>query len=100
MSLTKKRVELRESKKEILELFAKAEVLFPSDSLKANDFVRKARNRAMKFRLKLPRDLRRKFCKHCYSFLVPGVNCRVRTHLGKVVYSCLVCKGFMRFQYK
>jgi ribonuclease P protein subunit RPR2 len=65
----------------------------------ANDKVRKARRLAMKFQIKLPAVLQRKFCKHCYSFLRPGVNLRVRTQKGHVVYYCLECKKFSRFPY-
>jgi len=63
----------------------------------ANELVRKARNLAMRHRLKIPRELKRRYCVHCYAYLVPGSNCRVRIRLNKVVYYCLSCKKFMRF---
>ena len=45
----------------------------------AHHYVQQARRIAMKVRLKLPRTLRRQFCKHCLHYLKPGVNARVRT---------------------
>jgi hypothetical protein len=35
-------------------------------------------------------------CKNCNSFLVPGVNCRVRTHASRVVITCLDCGSIRR----
>lgn len=63
----------------------------------ASEFVRKARKLAMKYRMRLPTQLRRAFCRHCYTFFVQGKNVRIRTSGGKVVYSCRNCKKFMRF---
>ena len=83
----------------IKQLFNEAKTAFKKEPKKANDYVRKARNLAMKHKIKLPSALKRRFCKHCYYYLVPGVNCRIRTHSGKVVYYCLSCKRYMRFPY-
>ena len=73
-----------------------AEEAFSEDKAWANRLVGKARRAAMKVKLKMPRELKRKYCKHCYAFLMPGVNARVRTARGKVVISCFDCKKFMR----
>ncbi len=92
--LLKKKREAKEAKKKIIEYFKLA-----SKSKRANDYVRKARNLSMKYKLKIPRELKRRFCKHCYSYLVPGKNLRIRLQGKKVVYYCLSCKNFMRFPY-
>ena len=81
-------------------LFKEAASAFKKDKKLANKHVRSARKTAMKVKIRIPANLKRKFCKHCYSYLKPGINCRVRTHEGKVVYYCLECKKFMRFPYK
>jgi len=78
---------------EIKELFAKAEK-HPS---KANFYIKEARRLAMKYRIRLPSNLKKLFCKHCYTYLMPGVNSRVRTQNGKLVITCLECKKFTRF---
>ncbi|MBI2152069.1 ribonuclease P [Candidatus Woesearchaeota archaeon] len=77
-------------------LFKEAEKRFSSDSKLAHRYVTLARNLAMKVKLKIPLELKRRFCKHCYKYLQPGVNSRVRTRNGKVIISCLECKKFMR----
>lgn len=77
-------------------LFQEAEKVFAKDKTMANRYVTLARKIAMKVKLKMPRELKRRYCKHCYKYLQPGVNSRVRTRAGKVVISCLECKKFMR----
>lgn len=54
---------------------------------------------AQKVRMKLPRKIKRRICKYCHAFLIPGVNLRVRTWKGKVIYHCLECKHYMRFPF-
>ena len=88
------------AKERIESLFKQADETFDSDSALSDRYVSLARKISMKFKVRIPPKLKRRFCKHCYTFLVPGKNCRVRTHEGKVVYTCSKCKGFMRFPYK
>lgn len=85
------------AKERIKTLFKEADKVFNENPELANKYVNTARKIAMKLRLRFPRDLKRRFCKHCYFYLKPGVNCRVRTKNGKVVYYCLNCKKYMRF---
>ena len=77
-------------------LFEEAEKAFSKDKTRAHHYVDLARKIAMKVKLRIPMELKRRFCKHCYSYLQPGVNARVRTRAGKVIISCLGCKKFMR----
>ena len=63
----------------------------------SNRYVTLARKISMKFKVRIPTELKRRFCKHCYKYLMPGKTVRIRTHKGKVVYNCLNCKKFMRF---
>lgn len=84
------------AKNDILEFMNLAKDSFKSDKKKSNMYVRKARRLAMKHRIKLPVSIKRRICKNCYSYIVPGVNCRVRTREGKLIYYCLECKRYMR----
>lgn len=86
-------------KERIKKLFKEAKKAFRKDKKLANRYVKLARELAMKYRVKLPRELKRKFCKHCYSYLVPGENCRIRTRDNKVIYYCMECKKYMRYPY-
>lgn len=81
-------------------LFEQAKEMFKEDPKLSDRYVYLARKIAMKYKVKIPSRLKRMFCKHCYTFLVPSVNCRVRAQRGKVVYYCLSCKKFTRLPYK
>ena len=77
-------------------LFQQAEDVFARDKSLAHRYVSLARRISMKVKAKIPLALKRRFCKHCYSYLMPGANSRVRTRRGKVVISCFECRKFMR----
>ncbi len=86
------------AKKRISAHFRLAEQLFSDSKEEANNHIRKARRIAMKHKLRLGK-LKRKFCSHCYSYLKPGVNARIRTHGKKVVIFCRECKKYTRIPY-
>ncbi len=65
----------------------------------ADRYVELARRIAMKARLRMPREFKRRFCKHCHSYFVLGKNIRIRLRGKKVIYYCLRCKKYMRFPY-
>ena len=75
----------------ITDLFNKAK-----SSKNPNDYVRKARRLAMKVNTPIPKDLKRKYCKHCYNYFSSG-NYRVRTRNSMVIYYCLSCKKYSKF---
>lgn len=81
-------------------LFQQAESTFSKNKSLADRYVQLARSISMKVKVKIPAKYKRHFCKYCHSFLMPGVNSRIRTRLGKVVISCLECKKFMRIPMK
>lgn len=62
----------------------------------SNKLVKSSLQVLMKFRLKLPKEYKNKFCKNCKTYFVHGVNCRVRTRKGKLIYFCFECKRFIR----
>ena len=84
----------------IIILFQQAEKVFSNDKTAANRYVELARKIAMKVKVRIPTHLKRRFCKHCYKYLQPGVNSRIRTRAGKVIISCFECKKFMRIVMK
>ena len=78
-------------------LFKEAKTTFREQPELSNRYVQLARKLSMKYKVKLPSELKRAFCKHCNTYLVPSKNCRVRIQHRKVIYCCANCKGFMRF---
>ncbi len=61
----------------------------------AKRYVILARKIAMKSNIRLPSNLKRKFCRNCNSFFTSR-NSRIRTREGKLIYYCLECKRFTR----
>mgnify|MGYP001563025492 CR=1 FL=1 len=88
------------AKKRIEFLFKYAKEVFKEDSNLSDKYVKIARRIAMKYKIRLPSKLKKRFCKHCYKYLVPSVNCRVRIHKHRLIYYCLSCRYFMRHPIK
>src|SRR3989338_7942537 len=80
-------------------IFANAEALSRANPGLADRYVRKARNTAQKARISIPREFRKRFCRHCGKFWVPGRTVRVRLQKQKVVYYCLSCRHYTRHPY-
>lgn len=66
---------------------------------KANLCVKQARKIGMKVNLPIPREYKRRYCKHCNNYFKLG-NYRVRTRNKMVVCYCLNCKKYMKFKIK
>jgi len=88
------------AKERIKKLFNEAEKVFKKNPKRAHRYVALARKIAMKANAKMPKHLKRKFCKHCYKFLKPGVNTTVRIAKSRIIYYCKECKKYMRIPIK
>src|SRR5512137_1826904 len=84
------------AKQHITSLFTQAQEAAGSDIKLADRYVELARKIAMKFKIRLPSEYKRMFCPHCYKFMLPGKNLRVRAHEHRIIYYCLECKKFWR----
>ncbi|MDD5651019.1 MAG: ribonuclease P [Candidatus Nanoarchaeia archaeon] len=84
----------------IKQLFQEADLIFKENPERANRYVHLARKIAMKLNLRFPRELKRKYCKHCYSYLKPGINCRIRNYKSRISIYCSNCKKFTRIPIK
>lgn len=82
----------------ILSLFAKQKEVLISNIELAQRYTDLIRKLSMSFRIKLPREIKRSFCKNCYS--VFPASARVRLQNGKVVKYCEKCRNFTRIPYK
>lgn len=94
-----KREQVRKrAERQVRELFRQAEEAETRE--RANRYVELALKTASKTKTPIPRELKRRFCRNCHTYFVPGENCRIRVSKGKIVYYCLNCKHFRRFVYK
>ncbi|MCS4542175.1 MAG: ribonuclease P [Euryarchaeota archaeon] len=87
----------------IIRLFQLAEQEFKFHPERSHRYVELARKISMKYNVRIPKDYKRRFCGHCYNFLKPGVNCKVRLRKIPTAYVaiiCLDCGNIMRIPYK
>ncbi len=63
-------------------------------------YVWLAKRIGMKYNVRIPRSLKRRICRNCLSFMIPGLNCRVRIARGRVIMTCLRCGNIKRIPYK
>ncbi|MBI5880993.1 ribonuclease P [archaeon] len=77
-------------------LFKQAKDVASKQPALATRYISMARKIAMKFKIRLPSEYKRLFCPHCYAFLTPSKNLRVRVHEHRLIYYCLECKKFWR----
>lgn len=87
------------AKEQIDELFGLYERNLLTDEALAQRYIDLIRNIAMSFRIRLPREIKRCFCKHCYNIFTPK-NSRVRIQKSKLIYYCSNCKNFTRIPLK
>ena len=84
-------------------LFSLAKEVIHEDPELAQRYVKIARRIAMRTQLKLPKEYRRLICRKCKSFILPGVNCRIRIQQKRephMVVTCLNCGGHSRIPLK
>jgi ribonuclease P protein subunit RPR2 len=82
------------AKQRIHILFQQAEQTYPQDPTLAQRYIDLARKIAMRTRIHLPQDLKRRVCPQCKSYLVPGETSRTRIRQRRephVATTCLKC---------
>jgi ribonuclease P protein subunit RPR2 len=62
----------------------------------ADRYVGMARRVGMRYNVRFQQVHRRRFCKACYRYLLPGSTSRTRMNRGRVVTTCLRCGHVMR----
>jgi ribonuclease P protein subunit RPR2 len=83
----------------IQRLFELARHEFKTHPERSNRYVRLARRIAMRYRVRMPRELKRQMCKHCHAYLVQGVTARTRLQDAYVTTTCLSCGKQMRLPF-
>ncbi len=81
-------------------LFELAKEEYAANPARSERYVQLIRNISMRNRIGIPKEIKSRICKHCYSFLVPGSNARYRLKDGYIVVFCRGCGKEMRYPYK
>jgi len=80
-------------------LFELAEHEFKTHPERSNRYVMLARRIAMRYRVRMPLELKRQICKHCHAYLVQGVTVRTRLVGTHIATTCLICEKQTRLPY-
>lgn len=80
-------------------LFELAERAYVTRPDRSDRYVDLARRVGMRYRVRMPPALRRRICRKCHSFLVPGSSARVRLHGRYLTITCLRCGKHVRYPY-
>lgn len=91
----------RDIEHQVIQLLEKADKIIQSDIDLAQNYANQAKGIQMKTRARFPSQWKKRFCKHCKSFLYPGINCRVRLSSSnkRLVIKCFHCNQYSRIPY-
>jgi len=91
----------KEAKLLIPELLKKSKAAYKNSNRRLSKvFSKKIKYLHMKYKIPLPREIKRQLCKNCFSVLIPSINCRVRINKGRMVVYCMECKKTTRIGFK
>lgn len=96
---TKGMVIVAEERINILFKLAQDEAL-SHNFIRANRYIELARKIGTRYNIRIPKEHKRHFCKHCYHYLLPSFNSKVRLQRHKIVITCLDCGKYMRIPFK
>ncbi|OGS49420.1 MAG: hypothetical protein A3K68_02395 [Euryarchaeota archaeon RBG_16_68_13] len=69
------------------------------DGTRARRYVGLARRIGTRYNVRMPANLKRRFCKDCGAYLLPSVNARIRVGRGRLIVTCLGCGGIQRMPF-
>ncbi|MDO8427781.1 MAG: ribonuclease P protein component 4 [Candidatus Diapherotrites archaeon] len=76
----------------IYRLFELAEQEFEHHKERSTRYVELARKIGTRNKVKIPKELKKQFCKNCGSFLKIGKNCKIRIMGTMMKITCNECK--------
>lgn len=90
------------AKERIQILFDLAEKEFTKHPERSRRYVELARKIGLRYNIRFPKKIKRKFCKECNTLLKPGTTSQVRIESKKktIVIKCLKCNRIYRYPYK
>ncbi|MBN2101908.1 MAG: ribonuclease P [Candidatus Aenigmarchaeota archaeon] len=97
-----KKMNQKIAKERIRLLFSEAEGSFPEHPERSKRFIELARKIGTRHNVTLSAEMKKRFCKECGEYLVPGNNCIVRLDSEKknIVIKCKKCGSIKRYPYK
>lgn len=83
----------------ILRLFELADMEFKKHPERSDRYAGLARRIGMRYRVRMPEELKTRICRHCHSYLVQGATARTRLQGTHITTTCLACGKQMRRPY-
>lgn len=82
-------------------LFDLAEKELKKHPERSKRYVELARKIGLRYNIRFPKQLKRRFCKNCNTLLKPGITSqtRVKSKEKIVTIKCLVCNKIYRYPY-
>ena len=78
-------------------LLNEAQKNFSAHPDRSHRYAELAHKLKLKYKVKLAPEIKRRLCKKCHKFMVPGKNCSIRIHNSRVIYTCRECGAVRRF---
>jgi len=94
--LKSKRIAKKIANERIYLLLELAQEYIKQNPLLAKRYVELARRIAKRTNVRIPKTLKRRFCKRCNEYLIPGYNARVRIKNKVILITCLKCGKIKR----
>lgn len=88
------------AKKRISILLDEASKNFSKYPERSHRYAEIARKIKLKYKIKMTPEIKRRLCKKCHKFMVPGKNCRIRINSSRLIYTCKECGNIRRFSLK
>jgi ribonuclease P protein subunit RPR2 len=87
------------AKERIEILFDLAEKNLGKNLQRSQRYVELARKIGMRYNVRFPKEMKRKFCKNCNT-LLKGTKAQVRTEGKSLIIKCQVCNTIYKYPYK
>jgi len=81
-------------------LFDLAEKEFRKHPERSKRYVELARKMGLRYNIRLPKELKKKFCKNCGTLLKPGLTSEIRIRNKTLTIRCKICNKIYRHRVK
>lgn len=61
-----------------------------------NNLIKHVIEFSKRFNLSLTKDMKRRYCKKCKSYLIEGKNSKTRIHKSRIIQTCKICNSQKR----
>jgi ribonuclease P protein subunit RPR2 len=94
--------QIKIAKERIQTLVPLAEKEFKKHPERSRRYIQLARKIGLRYNVRLPKEIKRKFCKKCSILLIPGLTSQVRIDSKNKILNikCLKCEKIYRYPYK